>query len=152
MSPSRPGATPLGCLAGVAIFAFVSVMTTVIVTVGIWPGEAKLLAPLLCPDDQPDAFVVADTTSVRPGETSTNFTLYCMGAEGQNTDLGFGIPFLLLTVAHAALWAAVIVLFGLSAAIRRRGRRGPSPTGVDPGGPDADALAGDPPSGPIISG
>jgi hypothetical protein len=136
----------------VAVFAFVSVMTTVIVTVGIWPGEAKLLAPVLCPDDQPDAFVVADTTSVRPGETSTNFTLYCMGDQGQHTDQGFGIPFLLLTVAHAALWAAVIVLFGLSAAIRRRGRRGPSPTGTEPGDDEAPSLAGDPPSGPIITG
>ena len=34
------------------------------------------------------AFVVADTTQVQPGETTTNFTLYCMCERGDVTDVG----------------------------------------------------------------
>lgn len=164
-TPARPRASRAGCLVGLGGLAFAAVMTTVIVTIGIWPGEAKLVAPLLCPDDQPDAFVVADTYSVRPGETTTNFTLYCMGDQGQHTDLGFFAPFALLTVLHGLLWLVLFVVLGARGAARLRRARTPGAPGAPPPPappevaqpaavppppfeqPDSDL----PPPGPIIS-
>ena len=165
----RPSAG--GCLIGFAVLAFAAVMTTVILAVGIWPGEAKLTAPLLCPDDQPDAFVVSDTYSVQPGETTTNFTLYCMGERGQHTEVGFFLPFLLLTLLHGAIIIGLVMLFAGRSAFRRR-RQGPEPA-LEPPPPAPVALqvpdvlqvpqpapppppppTGDsdlPPSGPLIS-
>lgn len=134
-----------GCLASglisLAILLFAASMATVIVAIAIWPGEAKLTAPLLCPDDQPDAFVVADTYQVQPGETSTNFTLYCMGERGDVTDVGFGIPFALLTAFHLVLIVALLVVLGAVRRLRRRGRGEPGP--ADP----QAAFGGPPPPG-----
>ena len=131
-APQRPSAG--GCLVGLGVLAFAAVMTTVILAVGIWPGEAKLTAPLLCPDDQPDAFVVSDTYSVQPGETTTNFTLYCMGERGQHTEVGFFVPFLLLTVLHGAIILALVVLFAGRGAMRRRGRSSEASSCPEPPG------------------
>ena len=80
----RVSTSPVGCLVGLGILAFTAIMTTVIVTVGIWPGEAKLVAPILCPDDRPDPFVVADSHQVSPVETSSTCTLYSMGPRGDH--------------------------------------------------------------------
>lgn len=124
-STGKPGCATV--LVTLGILAFVATMLTIIVCIAIWPGEAKLTAPLLCPGDKPDAFVVADTYSSRPGETSTNFTLYCMGPRGDVVDEGFFRPFVLLTLFHAALLIAAFVVYG--AVLRTRQKRG---------GPDAD--------------
>lgn len=146
-APQRPGAG--GCLLGLGVLLFAAVMTTVIVTIGIWPGEAKLVAPLLCPDDQPDAFVVSDTYSVQPGETTTNFSLYCMGERGQHTEIGFFVPFVLLTVLHGALILALVAVLGLRGAARRR-RQGPTDLQAPPPGPPQDPAS--PPSAPPSPG
>lgn len=98
-------------------FAFVGVMTTCILTIGIWPGEAKLLAPILCPADRSDAFVVSDTTNPRPGETVINYSLHCVGERGEVTEVGFATPFLLLSVIHGAILIPTFWLLG------RRGKR-----------------------------
>lgn len=124
----RVSTSPGGCLVGLGILAFAAVMTTIIVTVGIWPGEAKLVAPILCPDDRPDPFVVADSHQVSPGETSYNFTLYCMGPRGEHTDVGFFRPMLLLTVLHAVIVATLITLVTVVIVVRHRRRDGPTPT------------------------
>jgi hypothetical protein len=152
--PRRPGAG--GCLIGLGVLAFAAVMTTVILAIGIWPGEAKLVAPLLCPDDQPDAFVVSDTYSVQPGETSTTFTLYCMGERGQHTEVGFFVPFMLLTVLHAAIYVALVLLLVGRGALRRRGQVGEPPQPPPPPPPSAEpqpvGTESDlPPAGPLIS-
>lgn len=159
--PTRLGTG--GCLAAVAVLLFASVMTTILLAVAIWPGEAKLLAPLLCPDDQPDAFVVADTYSVQPGETTTNFTLYCMGERGQHTEVGYFTPFVLLTAAHAAVYVLLFLVIGARGAAKRRRAGepdltppppGPAVAATEPGAaPTGDRLGGSdlPPSGPLIS-
>ncbi len=98
------------------VLAFVSVMFTIIVAIGIWPGEAKLTAPLLCPADRSDAFVVSDTTNPRPGETVVNFSLNCVGEHGEVTDVGFFRPFMLLVAFHAAIFTPLLLL----GAVRRR--------------------------------
>ena len=139
-----------GCLASglisLVVLLFAASMVTVIVAVGIWPGEAKLTAPLLCPDDQPDAFVVADTYQVQPGETSTNFTLYCMGERGDVTDVGFAVPFALLTAFHLVLIVLLLVLLGVIGGLRRRARGEPAPGPDDQRAPQA-APDGPPPPG-----
>jgi len=150
----RPGAG--GCLIGLGVLAFAAVMTTVILAIGIWPGEAKLVAPLLCPDDQPDAFVVSDTYSVQPGETSTTFTLYCMGERGQHTEVGFFVPFMLLTVLHGAIYVALVLLLVGRGAVRRRGQVGGSPQPPPPPPPSPEPQPSGtesdlPPAGPLIS-
>lgn len=104
-----PGCVAALVLAGVLVF--IAVMTTVIVTIGIWPGEMKLTAGWLCPDDQTDAYVVTDTYQSPNGSGSnTDFTMYCMGDRGQITNVGFFKPAGLLTLAHGALFVALVLV------------------------------------------
>jgi hypothetical protein len=132
-------ARSVGCVVGpvvlLAVLAFTATMVTVIVAVGIWPGEAKLTAPILCPEDRPDAYVVADTYQVQPGETSTTFTMYCLGPRGETTDVGFFRPMALLTAFHALLLVGLGLLFTAPRLLRRRRSR--------PGGPPTGSSAPD---------
>jgi len=109
----------------VGIVAFFSVMTTIAVAGAIWPGEAKLTAPLFCPSDKPDSFVVVDSYHPDPGETSYDFSLYCMGARGQTEEIGWFRPSAVLTLAHALLLVAGVG--GLVLLVRRRSRGRPRP-------------------------
>ncbi len=118
----------LRTLIGLAGLAFVATMVTIVTTLAIWPGEAKLVAPLLCPDDQGDAYVVTDTSTDSSGDTSTSFTLYCMGPRGDITDVGWGRPFGLLLGFHAGLLVALTAALSiLGALLRRRRRRSAGP-------------------------
>src|SRR5947209_5160024 len=96
---------------------FCSVVLTILLAVAVWPGEAKLAAHFLCPADQPDAYVVADSYSSQPGETTTNYTLYCLGERGRFTDVGFLKPFLLLLGLHTVI---LLVLFVPPALMKAR--------------------------------
>lgn len=95
-------------LALVGVLLFFSVMTTVAVAGAIWPGEAKLTAPLFCEDDKPDAFVVVDRSNPAPGETTYDFSLYCMGRRGQTQEIGWLRPSVVLTTGHAVLIVALV--------------------------------------------
>jgi hypothetical protein len=129
MTPGRrgdAGISRLGILALVlGVVTFAAFITTILVTIAIWPGEAKLTAPLFCPDDKSDAFVVVDQYSPEPGRTSYNFSLYCMGSRGQTTEIGFLRPSLVLMAAHGALIALVVAALLIPIRRRRRGRRSP---------------------------
>ncbi|MFD3704454.1 hypothetical protein ACFWUP_15035 [Nocardia sp. NPDC058658] len=92
---------------------------TIIVAVAIWPGEAKLTAPLFCATPATEPMVVSDTFHDSEG-TSTNYTLYCVSDRGVLTDEGFALPMLALLVAHALI---LTVLFLLAALIGRAGHR-----------------------------
>lgn len=96
------------------LFAFVGLVGSCLITLAIWPGELKLLAPIFCTDAQPDAFVVADTTNPRPGETATSFTLYCMGPRGDSTDVGFLEPFLMISVVNGLVLMIPIVVAAIA--------------------------------------
>jgi hypothetical protein len=110
-------------VAGAALgFVFTITMLSLITSV-IWPGQAKLLAPLFCDDARPDAFVVSDTYSSAPGETSTSFTLYCVGPRGDHTDVGWFKPFLGICVMNALAVTAVAVALGIRPWMRRVRRR-----------------------------
>ena len=100
---------------------FIGLMLTCIVSIAIWPGEAKLLGPLLCTDARPDAVVVYDTYSPRPGETVTDFSLYCMGPNGDVTDHGWGKVFFWLTGFHTLLALVLMGAAGLRGRLRRAG-------------------------------
>ena len=119
-SPVKSRRSCWGPVLVLGVLLFAAFMTTIIVTVGIWPGEAKLTAPLFCPEDKPDPFVVVDSYSTSPGETSYNFSLYCMGPRGEVDEVGFFWPCVVLTAAHGALIVAVIGLFVVRARVRRR--------------------------------
>lgn len=144
--PQRPRSRIGGVLALLFAFAFVGVIGSCLITIGIWPGQVKLLAPVFCSDAQPDAFVVSDTYNPRPGETVTNYTLYCMGERGDSTDHGFMRPFLLISVVNGvaifAIGFVLIVLSGVIAGLRRRSRATDDPTTAPPttdiDGPDGD--------------
>ncbi len=105
---------PTSVLGNIALFiisfALVGVIASCAITIGIWPGQVKLLAPLFCTDAQPDAFVVADTYSPQPGETVTNFSLYCMGPRGDATDHGFMKPFLLISVLNGFFVLLILII------------------------------------------
>ncbi|MGH9211980.1 MAG: hypothetical protein ACRD2C_15050 [Acidimicrobiales bacterium] len=114
----RPRAACLGLGALAGVLVFVSSMMTVLLTVAIWPGEAKLTAPLFCPDGKPDAFVVVDSQSIPSGGTAYDFSLHCMGPRGEVTEVGFFWPCAVLTLGHGLL---VVGLVGI--VMRRRLRR-----------------------------
>lgn len=95
-------------LALVGLLLFVSVMATVAVAGAIWPGEARLTAPLFCEKDKPDAFVVVDRSNPTPGETTYNFSLYCMGSRGQTQEIGWLRPSVVLIAGHAMLILALV--------------------------------------------
>lgn len=133
--------TPLRVIA-VVVFLFSVTVLSALTTV-IWPGEAKLLAPILCDDAHPDAYVVSDTYSSGPGETSTNFTLYCVGPRGDHRDVGWFKPFLGITAINGIVIALVIALFVVRARIRRLRRRQAVTPPTDPGQPrDAGPASG----------
>ena len=114
MTHSRPA-----ILSAFAFVAFAALMTTTLVTMAIWPGEAKLTAPVFCTGETTDAFVVFDRYSAQPGETTYNYSLYCMGPRGQVDEVGFSRPAAVLTVGHAAL---IVVVAGGVLLLRRRRR------------------------------
>jgi hypothetical protein len=141
-------------LISLCVLLFVASMLTILLTVAIWPGEAKLTAPFLCPEGQDDAFVVTDTYQTEPGETSTNFTLYCVGPRGDFTDAGFFPSFAMLTGFHLALILLLLVLWGVVRRIRRGAGDGGQPGMPPPVEPVVTSAApqGPPPGAPTPSG
>lgn len=155
--PTRPRLGPLGCgiglVASVGALLFTSFIVTILLAVAIWPGEVKLVAPLFCSDEQPDPFVVSDTYSVQPGETTTNFTLYCMGPRGDATDHGFMLPFLATMALNTLALAGVLVVVGLIVGLTRRRRRRATTTPGPTTPPPAPPSSGLPPgstAGPFV--
>ncbi|HEY7072480.1 MAG TPA: hypothetical protein VH479_20300 [Acidimicrobiales bacterium] len=132
----------------VGIVAFFALMTTIVVAGAIWPGEAKLTAPLFCPDDKPDAFVVVDRYHPGPGETAYDFSLYCMGPRGQTEEIGWFRPSAVLTLVHALLLVAGVG--GLVLLVRRRSRGRPPRPGAGAATPAVAQAA--PMSGPSSGG
>lgn len=120
------GASVVGGLVALLLtVAFVGLVGSCAITIGIWPGQVKLVAPIFCTDAQPDPFVVSDTYHPAPGETTTDFSLYCMGPRGDATDHGFMKPFLLISVVNGVVLTGVAVLFVLLMRpyVNGRGRR-----------------------------
>ena len=107
--------------ATISLSAFIVLMGTL-----IFPGAMNWTGSVVCPDDQQTTIVVRDTYQTEPGETSTNFTLYCVGERGQFTDAGFLEPVLWLTVWFAALMLVLTSLLRLWAWLRRS-RAAPPP-------------------------
>ena len=103
-------------------FVFAVSMLSILTSV-IWPGQAKLLAPVFCDDARPDAFVVSDTYSSGTGETSTNFTLYCVGPRGDHRDVGWFKPFLGICAMNAVVLALLILAVGFRPWMRRMRKR-----------------------------
>ncbi|QIS03893.1 hypothetical protein F5X71_17600 [Nocardia brasiliensis] len=102
-------ATLAAVLAGTAILGCV-------LPIAIWPGEAKLTAPLFCAEPYNEPIVVSDTYHDAEGQ-STNYSLYCVGDRGQYTEVGFLRPWLALWGLHGAL---VIVVLGVARLSRWR--------------------------------
>ena len=117
----------------IVVLLFTSGMVTILATMAVWPGEAKLTAPLLCDDARSDPFVVRDTYNVRPGETSMTFTLYCVGPRGDHDEIGWFKPFMLLWVLHTVLLVALL----LAVVGRRRVRKRRAAPADAPGPTDA---------------
>ena len=108
---------PVTALIVVGVVVFTSGMVTMLLSMAVWPGEAKLTAPLFCDDARPDPFVVRDTYNVRPGETSMTFSLHCVGPRGDYDEVGWAKPALVLWAAHTGI---LLVLVGLIIGVRRR--------------------------------
>lgn len=102
-----------------------------VLPLAIWPGEARLTAPLFCSAPYPDPVVVSDTFHDSEG-TSVNYTLYCVSERGALTDEGFVLPFLVMFAAHIVLVTAVVL------AVTLAGRSRPAA----PAPPDAGAVDG----------
>jgi hypothetical protein len=109
-------------LALVAGMAVAVVVVESLATV-IYPGSLRWTAPLLCPDDKPDSFVVRIEQADSEG-TSTSFSLFCMGDRGEFEEVGTWKPLGILFLYGYGLMAALLgaVLLGIR---RRRRRRDP---------------------------
>lgn len=91
------------------------------------PVVLELTAPVLCPADQPDARVVEYHTDTGNGVGTSN-TLFCMGPDGDLTEVGSWKP---LGIVFAAIFLgaeALVLPIQLIGMIRRK-RRGPQPPG-----------------------
>ncbi|WP_328393873.1 hypothetical protein [Nocardia sp. NBC_00416] len=106
---------------------------SIVVPVAIWPGEAKLTAPLFCSSPATEPMVVSDTFHDSEG-TSTNYTLYCVGDHGILTNEGFALPMLVMLTAHIVI-ATTLALLATSFNPRTRPARD---------GPDREALRSEP--------
>ncbi|PXX70979.1 hypothetical protein DFR70_101400 [Nocardia tenerifensis] len=102
--PRRKGilATLAAIVMGTAILGFV-------LPVAIWPGEARLTAPLFCSAPYTEPIVVSDTVHDSEGQ-STNFSMYCVGERGQYTEEGFLLPWLALWALHSAIVIGVVIV------------------------------------------
>jgi hypothetical protein len=82
---------------------------SIVVPVAIWPGEAKLTAPVFCSAPATEPMVVSDTFHDSEG-TSTNYTLYCVGDHGILTNEGFALPMLVMLTAHVVIVTSLVLL------------------------------------------
>lgn len=121
--------------------AFFWVLGTLLVSLFIavmlmvaYPNVLKLGAPLLCPDDRPDPFVVRYDVQTTDG-TGTNFTLFCMSERGEIHEVGTWEPLLVLYGFVTALVVAFL-LVRLALRLLRGIGGGPGPPG-DPTDPPA---------------
>ncbi|MEU0545762.1 hypothetical protein [Nocardia sp. NPDC005978] len=110
--------------------AAIVAMISIVIPLAIWPGEAKLTAPLFCSAPYTEPMVVSDTWHDSEG-TSTNYTLYCVGERGAYTDEGFARPMLVMIGAHALIVAALVVAIGLPALRRSRPRADTPPGAIE---------------------
>ncbi|MFB8275598.1 hypothetical protein [Nocardia colli] len=94
------------------VILFSTAMLGTVLPVAIWPGEAKLTAPLFCHAPYTEPIVVSDTFHDSEGQ-STNFSMYCVGDRGQYTEVGFLRPWLALWVLHSAVVIALVIMGGL---------------------------------------
>lgn len=123
---------PVTALIALGVILFTSGMLTMLLSMAVWPGEAKLTAPLLCDDARPDPFVVRDTYNVRPGETSMTFSLHCVGPRGDYDEVGWAKPALVLWAAHTAILLALVGLVVVLGRIRRGRRANDDPLSAPP--------------------
>jgi hypothetical protein len=111
------------------VIAGVSVFTATMLMVA-YPGAFEWTAPVLCPEDKPDAFVVHYNVQTSDGN-GTNFTMFCMGRNGQFTEVGTWRPLAILTVGVAGGVVVLVALFWLGS----RGARSPRAGGERPDEP-----------------
>ncbi|HEU5151853.1 MAG TPA: hypothetical protein VFU19_15250 [Iamia sp.] len=97
------------------------------VAIAAVPGVLGATAPILCPAEQPDSWIVEYHTDLGDS-TGTSWTLVCMGPGGDITEVGswrpLGIVFGALLLAGEALVLPVQLI-----GIARRRRRGPQAPG-----------------------
>ncbi|WP_410873094.1 hypothetical protein [Nocardia sp. A7] len=108
-----------GVLASAVSIVVTAAFATILVAVAIWPGEAKLTAPLFCSAPTTEPMVVSDTFYDSEGR-SINYTLYCVSERGVLTDEGFALPMLALLGAHVLILTALVVLGALIGLAGRR--------------------------------
>lgn len=100
---------PRRILATLAVNLAATAILGCVLPVAIWPGEAKLTAPLFCDAPYTEPIVVSDTFHDSEGQ-STNYSMYCVGDRGQYTEVGFLRPWLALWVLHTALVIVVVIV------------------------------------------
>lgn len=144
-APTTMRVGPGGCLVAIGVLLFTSSMVTILLNVAIWPGEAELTAPIFCPADKPEAIVVSDTSNPRPGETTVNFTMYCIDENGAFTEIGWWRPMLALWIFHTLVLFVLISVLGFRSRRRRRkATEVPGTTNFPPPPPPPEPVATSP--------
>jgi hypothetical protein len=119
-SAKRTFLVSLGCLSLPILFVALMFATA---GVAMFPGLARLTAPILCKAPFDHSYVEITQTQTEPGETSWNWELQCYNDRGaieaQNSFTVMGYLFAGVTIVLFAL----VFLLSLLGAIRGRGRR-----------------------------
>lgn len=97
------------------LIALFSGFFVVLIVTSVEPGPAGLTGVVLCPSDKPDPVVVRRSKGTTDGERVSLFTLYCVGPDGQNENVGAAKPYAILTVWLAA---AILVVVPLTRRLR----------------------------------
>ncbi|MFF3225917.1 hypothetical protein ACFYV7_24180 [Nocardia suismassiliense] len=109
LSDEAPRRSPKILATLAAILCFTGILGCLL-PIAIWPGEAKLTAPLFCDAPYTEPIVVSDTFHDSEGR-STNYSLYCVGERGEYTEVGFLRPWLALWALHTVI-VIILVMMG----------------------------------------
>ena len=110
----------LGCLTIPILFVALMIATA---GVAMFPGLARLTAPILCEAPFDHSYVEITKSNPRPGETTWNWELQCYNDRGaiepQNSFTVMGLLF----AGFAAAMFALVLLLSLIGAVRGRSKR-----------------------------
>jgi hypothetical protein len=99
-------------LVGVSVSALVGVIFTFPI-LGIFPGVARLVAPLVCPDTTHQVIIERQTNYSR-GRKSVNWDIYCLDAQGFGTIPDSPYPSLMFWAGSSALTFLGLLATGLT--------------------------------------
>lgn len=146
----------LGCLTIVIVFVALMVASA---GVAVFPGLARLSAPLLCKAPFDHSYVDITSSNPVPGETYIEWELQCYNDRGAiDAPNQFAVMGIVFAETVIVLFVLLFVIIAIARLVRRaKGGGGPGPVQPDPPAGSLEDLSGSgtmagfPSGGPIIN-